>query len=65
MTHMRPMSESEGEFTHTEHHAGQCSQCGSHQVQCQTWESSDDAYEDYKYKCLDCGYVWWVDGPDA
>lgn len=65
MTHMHPMSESEGEFTHTEHNAGQCGQCGSHQVKCQTWESSDGAYEDYKFTCEDCGHVWWVDGIDA
>jgi len=65
MTHMRPMSESEGEFTSTHRHAATCRKCKSENVTCKTWESSDGAYEDYKYTCQDCGHVWWVDGIDA
>ena len=62
MTHMKPMSESDGEFTRVKESAGKCRQCGSLRVRCQTWESSDGVYEDFKYKCLDCGCVWWIGG---
>lgn len=65
MTHMRPMDESEGEFTNEFHSGFPCRQCGGGGVMCQTWESSDGAYEDYKYTCADCHAVWWVDGIDA
>lgn len=65
MTHMRPMDESEGRFTQVGHSDRLCRQCGGHNVKCQTWESNDGAYEDYKYVCGDCGHVWWVDGIDT
>jgi hypothetical protein len=65
MTTSRKFSEDEGEFTSTAHHAAQCRQCGSDNVTCKTWESSDGGYEDYKYICQDCGHIWWVDGIDA
>lgn len=44
-----------------------CRQCGKTNVELDVWESSDGAYEDYRYTCMEagCGNVWWVDGPDA
>ena len=58
MTTSRQYSESEGEFSHTEQSARPCRQCGSRQVKCQTWESNDGAYEDYRYTCQD----WVISG---
>jgi hypothetical protein len=65
MTHMRPMSESEGKFTNTKYNVCECRKCKGTNVKCQRWESSDGAYEDWKYVCDDCGRVWWVEGADA
>lgn len=65
MTHMGPMSESEGEFSFTHATNTPCRKCGGHNVTYRIWESSDGAYEDYKYTCADCGHVWWVDGIDS
>lgn len=42
-----------------------CRRCSEANVAVRTWESSDGAYEDYHFECPDCGYNWWVDGPDA
>ena len=42
-----------------------CRKCGSTRVGYRTWESSDGAYEDYNYKCYDCGASWWIDGIDS
>jgi hypothetical protein len=44
---------------------GRCLKCMSDQVAYRLWESFDGAYEDYHYRCLDCGYDWWVDGIDS
>jgi hypothetical protein len=41
-----------------------CRKCDSTNVVYRIWESSDGAYEDINYHCLDCGYGWWVDGSD-
>lgn len=42
-----------------------CPKCPSESIKRQVWESSDGAYEDYHFTCPDCGFNWWVDGPDA
>jgi hypothetical protein len=42
-----------------------CPNCIRRSVECSKWESSDGAYEDYKYRCYLCGHTWWVDGADA
>lgn len=64
MTHTRPMSDSEGDFAEWEASAAPCRKCGGH-VEGRVWESSDGAYEDYQYRCVDCRYTWWVDGIDS
>jgi DNA-directed RNA polymerase subunit M/transcription elongation factor TFIIS len=42
----------------------ECRKCGGRNVAYRIWVSSDEAYEDSHYKCLDCDYSWWIDGPD-
>lgn len=29
------------------------------------WESDCGGYEDQEYRCLACGCIWWVEGPDS
>jgi hypothetical protein len=41
-----------------------CPQCRG-PVEMRVWESDDTAYEDERYRCTKCAYVWWVEGPDA
>jgi hypothetical protein len=64
MTHMRTMSEHEGEFTKETISHRPCSSCGG-QVVVELWESSCGGYEDEKHTCKQCGRSWWVDGPDS
>jgi hypothetical protein len=72
MTHTRQMADSEGDFgqwTLVErpcHHVVAVSGlvCG-HPVERRVWESSDGAYEDYQFRCVGGGHVWWVDGIDS
>lgn len=56
-----------GEFTSewTDTAGTVCRNCGSRGVQYRMWESSDGAFEDVNYQCLDCLDTWWVDGPDS
>ena len=42
-----------------------CRKCRGANVAVHTWESSDGAFVDHHYRCPDCGFDWWVDGPDA
>jgi DNA-directed RNA polymerase subunit M/transcription elongation factor TFIIS len=42
-----------------------CRECGSYEVEYSEWESSDGAYEDLHYRCLNCKRDWWVEGADA
>lgn len=65
MTTSRKFSELEGEFTRSEQSQTPCRKCGGRNVKCQTWESSDGGYEDYKYTCGDCSHIWWIDGIDS
>jgi len=39
--------------------------CKSKNVEYRTLKSSCGGYEDYNYKCLDCGKTWWIDGIDS
>jgi transposase-like protein len=66
MTHMREMSEHEGEFGEEQKTDRKCPKCGSSMTE-KLWESSDGAYEDWKYTCVnkDCGYYFWIEGPDS
>lgn len=42
-----------------------CRSCPDGNVWYAVWESSDGAFEDTHYHCRNCGFDWWVDGPDA
>lgn len=46
-------------------HNTKCRKCGSDNVTYCVWESSCGGYEDYRYDCRSCGYLWWVDGVDS
>lgn len=67
MTHTGPMHESEGRFSaervSVQRCRGKCARLTDHK--CQTWESNDGAYEDYKFTCLECSNVFWIDGIDS
>ena len=64
--HTGSMSELDGKFNEWfESNGGVCPNCGSRDVKYRSWESSCGGYEDYKYKCSNCGEIWWVDGPDS
>lgn len=68
MTHTKPMADSEGTFENWRNAVNcQCPKCKKHNVLYREWESSDGAYEDYRYKCqtTGCGHSWWVDGTDS
>ena len=43
-----------------------CRKCGvKGGIEVWKWESSCGGYEDYHYRCTNCGKDWWVEGPDA
>ena len=42
-----------------------CKKCNSINVECRRVDSSDEAYEDWNYRCMDCDFYWWVDGIDS
>lgn len=65
--HTHPMAETEGEFTKVHPVPDvKCRKCGEKgRCSYETWESSCGGYEDYKYTCGGCGYVWWIDGIDS
>jgi len=64
--HTQPMKDSDGDFSDWEPcHATVCRKCKSRNVKYKEWDSSCGGYTDYKYCCQECGYSWWVDGPDA
>lgn len=65
--HSKPMSELEGEFSKPEIKMYVCRKCKQKTATCRSWESSDGAYEDYKYECTnkDCNYYWWIEGIDS
>lgn len=57
----------DGNFTDDDWKQSQqlCRDCGAASVFYKAWESSCGGYEDYKYKCDNCGKTWWVEGPDS
>ena len=65
MTHMKPMADSEGTFNADQEVNLACRECGHNKVEERRWESNCGGYIDYQYRCLECGYVWWAEGPDA
>jgi transposase-like protein len=59
------MKESEGTFENNwKDSIIKCPKCGG-DVQYRMWESSCGGYEDAKFKCKKCSYIWWVDGSDS
>ena len=42
-----------------------CRKCSSSYIVYRDWESSCGGYEDTHYKCVDCGFDWWVEGIDS
>lgn len=63
--HTKPMAEKEGTFTPAGPEVYKCRKCGERRAQCEIWESSCGGYSDEKYTCNECGYAWWIEGPDA
>lgn len=65
MTH-GPMKESDGTFSAAGTAERSCARCRRDTVHdSEKWESSCGGYEDYKYTCLRCGAVHWVEGIDS
>lgn len=64
--HTNPMPDSAGTFdewrTVKNFH---CRKCKGHSGSVRLWESSCGGYDDYKYRCDDCGHTWWVEGDDG
>ena len=64
--HTSPMKESEGTFSEWNPcKSTECRRCKSKNVKFRVWDSSCGGYEDYNYKCDDCGHSWWIDGIDS
>lgn len=65
MTTSRKFADDEGTFNNDMPCNTPCRVCNKQTVTYKIWESSDGAYEDYKYMCKSCGARWWVDGIDS
>lgn len=63
--HIKPMEESEGTFKPEDEELVSCFKCNKVAMTCSIWESSCGGYEDAKYTCKACGYIYWSEGPDA
>jgi DNA-directed RNA polymerase subunit M/transcription elongation factor TFIIS len=63
--HTKPMAEHEGQFRPPTKSACRCPKCEHRGATVEVWDSNCGGYEDEKLTCDSCGYVWWVDGPDA
>lgn len=66
MTHMAPISDSQGDFSDEKPCDRKCHKCGGPMTY-RVWESSCGGYEDVKYSCVDtkCGGQAWIDGCDS
>ena len=57
---------SDTEWTPVRDETVPCRKCGiAGKIEVREWESSCGGYEDYRYRCKECGGSWWIDGPDA
>lgn len=65
MTHTGPLCDSDGTFGSEQSTNEPCRQCRARTVTACLWESNDGAYEDWRFTCLLCGHIWWVDGIDS
>ena len=66
MTHTRPMAESEGRFSGQRAILRLCPTCEVTTTHmCWTWDSNCGGYTDYKFKCVECDGVHWVEGADS
>lgn len=66
MTHTGPIPESDGGLHPEPIELRHCRKCDRHTFHhCWRWDSFDGAYEDYKYQCVNCATVHWVDGIDS
>ena len=65
MTHTNPLPDSAGDFGEYQRYEGKCRKCNSEYVRYRMWESRCGGYEDYQFRCFDCGHSWWVDGIDS
>ena len=65
MTTSKQYQDSDGTFEGGGMDDRPCRACGEVNVKYRIWESSDGAYEDYKYTCMSCGACWWIDGIDS
>ncbi len=63
--HTAPMKDSEGDFGGWNKSITPCRDCGQPKILWRMWESHCGGYEDYQYKCENCGKSWWVEGPDS
>lgn len=54
-----------GNLTSNVYSDTECRVCHKQTVKYQVWESSDGAYDDYKFTCMNCGASWWIDGCDS
>lgn len=62
--HDTPMSDLAGLFSDEQSTDVRCPNDGGPCV-VSTWESTCGGYEDFRYRCTQCGHTWWVEGPDA
>jgi hypothetical protein len=65
--HTGPMYDSEGTFSaESEACTSHCRKCDKRTPhKAESWESSCGGYEDYRYTCMVCNTVHWVDGIDS
>lgn len=42
-----------------------CPNDRDHKMESRCVESSCGGFDDYKFRCKDCGETWWAEGPDA
>jgi hypothetical protein len=65
VTHTRAYDDDEGEFSAEEKVSRRlCPVCKTPMTM-RSWESSDGAFEDFRYTCPECANVVWIDGIDA
>lgn len=65
MMHVEPMEESAGVLSEPVSTNRPCRNCGEREVLEQTWDSHCGGYTDWKFTCIACAYVWWVEGIDS